>query len=295
MQVFGITNSKKVKHTFESNNKWQGFMGQLDEKQLDEPIKQIVAQDNRFLVLFESGCTKGATRSTGIFLYDKIKKFKTSSDIGCISNSGKYIYLAIHLPNGNYKLKYCNNNTNGSWQEIPSNNNLPEFKHFDSAFFFRNPLIGGRVSYTFNICLVDTNGDIQIANHDDTYPNYSINILASILKLPNNERCNKVACVFISEKLHIIGLSASGNLYHIIYGSQNTFGNIESQSGEGGQFVDVSCCQRNGHLNILAVTTTGQLKHTYRAPNGKWQSFWGDIESVAGGESGHYIGCSISK
>lgn len=301
MHIFGITSNKNLKHTYQKENsgKWQNFMGQVN---ILEPIKQISSSNDASkitvcVVLFESGLVKFLSRDENGVLIIRKQTEENFPNIGCVSASGLYYYFGALLPNGNCKISffyshYLSGISNdyptiyGTKETFSAENSFPECKHFDSTTYSNRSTL-----YSY-ICLVDTNGDIQIVKHE---ARNVITIFDSVLRLPNNEKFSKVACTMIDETLHIVGLSKQGNLYHIAYGSQNKFGNIETKSGEVGQFTHVSCCARNGHLNVLATTDAGQLKHTYRAPNGKWQSFWGDVESVAGGESGHYIGCSISK
>lgn len=49
-------------------------------------------------------------------------------------------------------------------------------------------------------------------------------------------------------------------------------------------------------LDVFAVTTNGQIKHTFRKENnGNWQSFFGDIEQTINREVAHFVEVAVRK
>ncbi len=107
----------------------------------------------------------------------------------------------------------------------------------------------------------------------------------------------KVACGGIGPRLHVCGITSDGRLWHTsrsgTSGAWQNFTNIETHSGEVGNFADVACCGVGNNLHVCATTTTGRILHTIRFSNGNWQGSFGDIEGQTG-ESGFFtaVGCA---
>jgi Common central domain of tyrosinase len=107
----------------------------------------------------------------------------------------------------------------------------------------------------------------------------------------------KVACGGIGSRLHVCGITSDGRLWHTsrngTTGGWQNFTDVESHSGQVGDFADVACCGVGNNLHICATTTDGRILHTIRFSNGNWQSTFGNIENQTG-ESGTFatVGCA---
>lgn len=82
-------------------------------------------------------------------------------------------------------------------------------------------------------------------------------------------------------QVHMVGATSQGRLMHTFRNAdgswQNFFGDIESQSGERGNFVDTDCAIGTEGLHVCGVTDTGRLYHTLRNNNGGWLTSFNDV------------------
>jgi hypothetical protein len=99
--------------------------------------------------------------------------------------------------------------------------------------------------------------------------------------------------------LHLAGVTADGKLWHTIRypnGTWQPFGDVESQTGDGGFINDVDVqvigAGPNGVLHLCAVNSDGRLAHTIRYPD-HWQPF-GDVASQAG-ERGRFVSVALAN
>jgi hypothetical protein len=99
--------------------------------------------------------------------------------------------------------------------------------------------------------------------------------------------------------LHLAGVTSDGKLWHTIRypnGTWQPFGDVESQTGDGGFINDVDVqvigAGPNGVLHLCAVNSDGRLAHTIRYPD-HWQPF-GDVASQAG-ERGRFVSVALAN
>jgi hypothetical protein len=103
-----------------------------------------------------------------------------------------------------------------------------------------------------------------------------------------------VATAVIGGNLHVVAQSGDGNLWHTIRaadGSWQPFGDVKAATGtDPGYFGDVSISGNNasGELHVVGQTNDGNLWHTIRAADGRWQPF-GDVKAATGTDPG-YVG-----
>jgi uncharacterized protein YjbJ (UPF0337 family) len=65
---------------------------------------------------------------------------------------------------------------------------------------------------------------------------------------------------------------------------QDFFGDVQEAVGERvGEIADIGCSTDNGNnLHLCITTQDGRLFHTMRHGDGKWQSFFGDVQEAVG-------------
>ena len=90
--------------------------------------------------------------------------------------------------------------------------------------------------------------------------------------------------VLLSE-LQTIGVTNDGKLWHTIRhvnGTWDGFGDVKSQAGDRGFFINIAVANVNEELQVSGVTKGGGgLWHTIRHLNGTWDHFI-DVKSQAG-------------
>jgi hypothetical protein len=98
----------------------------------------------------------------------------------------------------------------------------------------------------------------------------------------------QVGCAFPAQDLHVVAVAADGNLWHTIRHFDKTgnivwdqFGDVSSQAGNRGKFLNADCAGLSGELHLCATTDDGLLWHTIRDAGGGWRQF-GDVSSQAG-------------
>lgn len=103
-------------------------------------------------------------------------------------------------------------------------------------------------------------------------------------------------------QVHIVGTNTAGQIMHTSRNDngswQSFFGDVESKSGERGNFIDTDCALSTGGLHVCGVTSTGKLYHTIRLANGSWQTTFTDVGAALGLSSAHKfkrVSCSIAN
>jgi hypothetical protein len=93
--------------------------------------------------------------------------------------------------------------------------------------------------------------------------------------------------------VHVVGITSDGGMYHTIRRADGTwfpFGNVKGQSGDPGAFKDVAVAHNqyyvlsgtaNGVLDVLGITTDGQILYTFRRDDGSWFSPFSNIKQTA--------------
>jgi hypothetical protein len=95
----------------------------------------------------------------------------------------------------------------------------------------------------------------------------------------------RTACAATGPDLHVCAINGAGGLWHTIRfadGSwQKPFGDVESQTGDRGDLVQVTCAGVGEELHVCAVNGAKRLWHSIRRADGSWTGF-GDIEGQTG-------------
>ena len=103
----------------------------------------------------------------------------------------------------------------------------------------------------------------------------------------------QVTCCGTGTDLQVVGLSSDDQLYHTVRaidGSwQSSFGAVSSAvSGGAQEYRALTCVGTATAMELVAVGSDGQLYHTIRNANGRWQTQFGAIAGQVGSGAAKY-------
>jgi len=92
--------------------------------------------------------------------------------------------------------------------------------------------------------------------------------------------------------LHVVGVGTDDRVYHAIRNRYlrdpwTPWMDVTTAVGDpGSPFVGIDCATVDRSVHICGLTADDRILHAVRAPDGVWQSFWGDVGAAAGLGSG---------
>jgi hypothetical protein len=181
--------------------------------------------------------------------------------------------------------------SDGAWSAI----DLPNL--FRGSSLRPSRVSTASVNGELNVCVTASGGQIMTVLRSNASPfdpeASKWQDLLDIESLGGGERGNfvDVGCAGVinpstqQEELHICGVTDDGRLWHAIQVSRggvsfSTFGDVEAQAGDQGDFVRVDCAANKSQLQLVGVTSSGRVFHTIRNPSGSWRPFE-DVLSAA--------------
>ena len=95
-----------------------------------------------------------------------------------------------------------------------------------------------------------------------------------------------IGCESINSELNLACVTNDGKIWHTIRYTNTSwqkFGDVKSQAGNPGTFLNVDLANINNNLHLCGITNNGKLWHTIRNSNdGIWQNPFGDVETQTG-------------
>ncbi len=96
----------------------------------------------------------------------------------------------------------------------------------------------------------------------------------------------------VGSDLHVVG-AVGGSPWHTFRrgdGSwQGFWGSVNSvHSNRAGSAMRIACGGVGSELHVVILTPDGRLHHTLRRGDGSWQGYYGDVNSVNGGNPGSF-------
>jgi len=99
--------------------------------------------------------------------------------------------------------------------------------------------------------------------------------------IKHNSNYYSVDCAAVGSQLHVCATTHDHQIRHTLRKSDESwqpfFGDIESQTGDHGKFMQVACAGIGDKLHVCGVNKDHQVLHTIRNADGGWQTFFGNI------------------